>query len=258
MRYQGDVAIVTGAGSGIGRAVAERLAGEGAVVVVADLSQEAAEATAARLRARGSDARACALDVRRREQVKDVVARAAVEAGRIDVLVNSAGVNTNEDFMDVPDATWDSLLDVHVRGTYNLIWAVAPFMKERRGGRIVNVASISGRFGRPMCGAYAAAKAAVINMTYSAAVNLAEWNVTVNAVCPGVIDTPMQSHVAAQRAQLFGIEPEEALRQAVAAIPLRRMGSPAEVAAAIAFLASPEAAYISGQTLNVDGGWHHH
>lgn len=257
-RYVGAVAIVTGAGSGIGKAIAKRLADEGAKVWAVDLVRTSAETTVSEIRDSGGQADFCQADIRIRDEMRDVVARAVEVDDRLDTLVNCAGVLSNEDFMDVSDQTWDQQVGVHVKGTYNGIWAAAPVMKRQMGGSIVNTASISGRFGRPVSGAYGAMKAAVIHMTYSAAANLAKWNIRVNAVCPGVIQTPMQDRATRERAALLGIDESEVFQQAIAPIPLRRSGSAQDVAAAVAFLASSEASYITAQSLNVDGGWHHH
>lgn len=257
-RFDGAVAVVTGAGSGIGKATALRLAGEGAKVWAIDRSAATASETVSEIRASGGRAEFSCIDIRDREGMRGAVAHLVTSDDRLDVVVNCAGVLSNEDFMDVPEETWDEQVAVHVKGTYNAMWAAAPVMKKQKRGSIVNVASISGRFGRPVSGVYGAVKAAVIHMTYSAAANLATWNVTVNAVCPGVIQTPMQEKATRERALIRGLAEEEIFRQAVEPIPLGRAGTGEDVAAAVAFLAAPEASYITGQSLNIDGGWHHH
>jgi len=255
MRLEGKIAIVTGAGSGMGRAIAKRYAAEGAKVVVADINQTAAAAVAAEIGGDGGAAAAFQVDVRNQEQVKAMVAAAVAAFGGLDILVNNAGVGRILPFLDTTEADWDYMFDINCKG---LLWcsqaAAAKMIDQGRGGKIVNIASQAGRRGEALVLAYCASKACVISMTQSMALALAPHKINVNAIAPGIVDTPMWDVVDSQFARYEGLEPGAAKRRAVAAIPLGRIEQPDDIAAAAAFLASADADYITQQTLNVDGG----
>ena len=235
------MAIVTGGGSGIGGATASLLARDGARVVVADVDAAAAERVACAV---GGDART--VDVADRAQVDALVASVVREAGRVDVLVSNAFATAVGPLVDLPPAGWQRTLDVTLSAVFYGLQAVAPVMRRQGGGAVVHLASVSGLGGDRGLAAYNAAKAGVVNLTRTAALELAAWGIRVNAVAPGLIATP-----ALQRA----LDRSPALpERARAAVPLGRLGTPDDVARTIAFLASDDAAYVTGATLVVDGG----
>ena len=267
-RLSGKVAIVTGAGQGIGRAVALRLAREAADVIVVDIQAETAEQTARDVRALERRGQAHPANVACPAEIESMVAHAVAEFSRIDILVNAAGIAQTKPFLDLSEAEWDHVIDVNLKGIVFCMQAVARQMigqvpqeviargrADRSYGKIVNFSSISGRRGRSVQMAYAASKAAIISVTQSAALALSPYNINVNAVCPGVIPTPMWEQIDRDRSKIMGAEPGEAMKAFIEKVPLQRAGSTEDVAAAVAFLCSADADYITGQTLNVDGGF---
>jgi D-sorbitol dehydrogenase (acceptor) len=254
-KLDGKVAIVTGAGSGIGKAVAGRYAAEGARVVAADRDAAAAEQTATDIGAASGEAMAVAVDVTDREAVEAMVGAAVGRFGGVDVLFNGAGVFRLGRLLEITEADWDFNVDVNCKGTLWCAQAVARRMiAQGRGGKIVNVASQAGRRGEAHVLAYCASKAAVISMTQSMALALAPHRINVNAIAPGVVDTPMWQVVDRQFAEAEGIPVGAAKARAEGAVPLGRFGTPAEMTGAAVFLASADADYVTQQTLNVDGG----
>jgi 2-hydroxycyclohexanecarboxyl-CoA dehydrogenase len=245
MTLEGKTALVTGGASGIGAATARRLAAEGARVAIGDLDEDGAAAVAGEL-----DGFAFALDVADVASVGGGVAAAAEALGPIDVLVNNAGTDRFAFFVNTDELLWDFLLGVNLRGVLAVTHAVLPGMQERRSGSIVNVASEAGRVGSPGSVVYSAAKAGVIGFTKAIARESARYRVRCNAVAPGPIETPLLNSAPAMLGELG-----ERLKKAmVDATALGRSGEAEEVAAAIAFLAGPDASYVTGQTLNVSGG----
>lgn len=266
-RLQNKIAIVTGAGQGIGQGVALRLAREGAAVVVAEYNPETGASTAAEIQALGRPARAYPLDVADVAAVQRMVADVVKQFGRIDILVNNAGVMQTKPMLELTEADWDRVVNVNQRGLFFCLQAVAAQMvrqlppevlaagrAERSYGKIINFSSVAGRSGRPLATHYSASKTAVISITKSAALALAPYGINVNAICPGLVPTPMWAEIDRTHAQAKGLEPGEWIRQTVEVIPLKRPASPADIAAAVAFLAGPDSDYITGQALNVDGG----
>jgi acetoin reductase-like protein len=268
LRLSDRVAVVTGAGRGIGKAVALRLAREGADLVVAEINEETAEQTAQELRALNRRALVHPVNVACPAQIQALVDRAVAEFGRIDILVNVAGIAQTKPFLELTEDDWDRVVDVNLKGTVFCMQAVGRQMirqippqvvaqgrADRSYGRIVNFSSISGRRGRSLQMAYAASKAAIISVTQSAALAFSPYNINVNAVCPGVVPTPMWEQIDRDRGRIAGVGPGEAMKAFIEKVPLLRAGSPEDVAGAVAFLCSPDADYITGQTLNVDGGF---
>ncbi len=266
-RHAGKVAIVTGSGQGIGQGVARRLAEEGAHVVVAEYQADKASAVAAELSAIGPEALAYPIDISDLGQIDQLVAAVVQRFGRIDILVNNAGVNKTHHLLEAAPEDYDRIHAVNQRAVFFCIQKVGRQMiaqvpdsvksagrAERSYGKIVNFSSIAGRSGRPFASAYSATKWAVISMTQSAAAAFAPYNINVNAVCPGVIPTAMWDHIDTVQVERFGLESGQWLQQTVDAIPLQRAATPADVAAAVSFLCSEDADYITGQALNVDGG----
>jgi 3-oxoacyl-[acyl-carrier protein] reductase len=240
----GRVAVVTGGSRGIGRAIALRLARDGCRVVVNYHSQAAAaEAVVAEIQAAGGEGLAVQADVSQAEGARRVIEAAVQAWGTVDILVNNAGITRDTLLARMSEDDWDAVLDTNLKGAFHCIKAVQRTMLRNRSGRIVQISSISGVRGNAGQANYAAAKAGLIGLTKSMARELASRGITVNAVAPGFIDTEMTR----------GLGPE-LVAQATAQVPLQRLGTPEDVAAAVAFLASPEAAYITGQVLGVDGG----
>ncbi|HEY8218429.1 MAG TPA: SDR family oxidoreductase [Acidimicrobiia bacterium] len=245
MRLGDEIAFVTGGASGIGAATARRLASEGARVVIGDLDEPGAKVVAGEL-----DGLAVALDVVDRESVREAFAAAERECGPVSVLVNSAGTDRFAMFVDTDEDVWDFVLQVNLRGTLACSRAVLPAMYERGRGTVVNVASEAGRIGAYAGATYSAAKAGVIGFTKAIARESARHGVRCNAVSPGPIDTPLLEAAATE----YGPRGTRLRDAMVGMTVLQRMGEADEVAAAIAFLASPDASYITGHTLPVSGG----
>lgn len=246
MRLQGRVALVTGGGRGIGRAIVEKLSREGAQVVVADVDGSSAAAAAAALREDQRDGFSVTMDVTVRASVIAGVAQAVARYGRIDVLVNNAGWDKVEPFLRSDEATWEKVLNINLVGVLNLCKAVTPGMIEHGYGKIVNISSDAGRVGSSGEAVYSAAKGGIIAFSKTLARELARHQINVNTVCPGPADTPLFAEISSYNPRL-----SEALEKA---IPFRRLAQPADIANAVAFFASDEAAYITGQTLSVSGG----
>lgn len=285
-RFTGKIAIVTGAGQGIGKGIATRLAREGATVVIADYNAAAAASTAQEIAQRtGVTTLDYAVDISQPVQTQKMVDVVVARFGQINILVNNAGVAQTKPMMDLTEADWDRVIDVNQRGMFFCLQAVAAqlirqipealrpsdkpadIMNVKPGstqvqsdfpqsnGKIVNMSSISGRRGRPLSTHYAASKAAVISITQSAALALAPYNITVNAVCPGVVPTAMWKQIDEDRGKLFGSQPGEAMAAFINTIPLKRASTPEDIGGAVAFLCSGDADCITGQALNVDGGY---
>lgn len=245
MRLADTVALVTGAGSGIGRATAELFAREGAAVVVADLRLERAQECAGRIQAAGGKALALTADVSLRDQVDRMAAQALAAYGRVDVLVNNAALATGDDILHIEEEEWDLNLRVVLKSVYLCSKALLPGMIERRRGSIVNIASVNGLSGLSE-EAYSAAKAGVINLTQNMAIKYGRYQVRANVICPGTVRTPIWGPILEKDPQIFD--------KLTKWYPLGRVGEPEDIARAALFLASSEAAWITGTTLTVDGG----
>ena len=244
MLLDGKTALVTGASRGIGRAIALRLAAEGASVAINYAGNTAkAEETKAAIEAAGGKAALFQADVSDSAQVEQMVAAVTEAFGTIDILVNNAGITRDGLLMRMKEEDFDAVFDTNLKGIFHVTKAVSKLMMKKRAGRIVNMASVVGIMGNAGQTNYAAAKAGVIGFTKSAAREFAARGITVNAVAPGFIATDMTAAM-----------PEKAKEATLAAIPLRRMGEPEDVANAVAFLVSDQASYITGQVVKVDGG----
>src|SRR3990172_1361039 len=243
MRLENKVAIITGAGSGIGRMTALLFAKEGANVVVADVNEKGGMEVVSEIKKNGSDAFFAKLDVTRREQSKQMVQDALEKFGRIDILINNAGIIQDALVTKMTEEQWDNVINVNLKGAFNCIQAVVEVMIKQGNGAIINTASIVGLFGNVGQTNYAATKAGLIGMTKTLAKELGKKGIRVNAVAPGFIMTPMTSNV-----------PEKILELMKEKTPMRRLGETKDVAYAYLFLASDEAKFVNGGVLCVDGG----
>ena len=250
MELRDQIAIVTGAGRGIGRATALELARLGADIVVAELDRAGAERTAAEVQGLGRRASVASTDVTSRKDLAAMVERARADFGRIDVLVNNAGIYRAAAPLDVTEEHWDAVMTVNAKAVFFACQAVLPAKR----GSIVNLASMAGKIGNRNNLPYNASKAAVISITKSLALAHAKDGIRVNCVCPGFVETDMWTVVAREQGALMGLSPAEFTRQRAAQVPLGRMERPEDVANVIAFLAGSRAGYMTGQALSVDGG----
>lgn len=242
-QFDGKVAVVTGAARGIGRSIAERLAREGADIVICDLQAEWLAETAGAIQALGRKALPVAVNVGNGESVTACIAEAIKVFGKIDIMVNNAGITKDGLLVRMSDEDWDAVLQVNLKGTFLFTRAVAKLMMKQRSGAIVNIASVIGLIGNAGQCNYAASKAGVIALTKSTAKELAARGVRVNAIAPGFISSKMTDALS-----------QEVRDQMLKAIPMARFGEPEDIAKAVAFLASEEAGYVTGQVLSVNGG----
>jgi 2-hydroxycyclohexanecarboxyl-CoA dehydrogenase len=249
MSFVGSTAIVTGGASGIGLAISERLGRDGAKVSIFDLDLDAAERTAQGIRDKGGEAIACAVDVSDRAQVDDAVAQTRSSLGPVLVLVNGAGKDGFDPFMDITTEQWERIIAVNLTGTFHCTQSVLPDMLDATWGRIVNISSSSAQTGAALMGHYSASKGGVIALTKTLALELGPRGITVNTIPPGAIDTPMSRRAAAE-GRFGGGTLDDVGRH----LPVRRIGVPEDIAAACAYLVSDEAGYVTGQIIGVNGG----
>ncbi len=241
-----QVAIVTGGGTGIGKAISETLAQVGAHIVICSRKMEHLEPTAEKIEQMGRKALAISCDVRKEDEVKSVVDQTAKKFGRLDILVNNAGASFVCPIEDVSLNGWNAIFGINATGVFLFSKAACAEMKKQNKGAIINIASIAGRDGAPMMAPYGAAKAAVINFTKALAVEFAQYNIRVNCIAPGMIVTE-----AVQ--QQMGVTPEST-KERFAGLPLGRWGNPEEIAWPVVFLASDASSYMTGETICIDGG----
>ena len=243
MNLEGKVAIVTGGARGIGKAICETLAADGAKLAIVDVLMDAAAETAAEFEAKGVEAKAFAANVADPAAVDQMVKDVVGAFGQIDILVNNAGITRDNLMLRMKEEDWDAVIAVNLKGTFNCIKAVARPMMKARGGKIVNIASVVGVMGNAGQANYSASKAGVIGLTKTAAKEFASRNINVNAVAPGYIQTDMTGKLTDQARDAF-----------MTVIPLKRAGTAEDVAGVVGFLAGPASDYVTGQVINIDGG----
>ncbi len=249
MKLTGKRAVVTGAACGIGRATARELAGQGAQVFLLDNDAARGESTSAEIRAAGGNCLFRRLDVSKPDEIAQVAKAILAEAGSIDILVNNAGIWRPGTVASLSEATWDTVIDTNVKSVFLVSQQFVPSMIERKSGAIANVASVAGMVGAADASAYAASKGAIINLTRSMALDFAPYNVRVNCVCPGMIDTGMGDDVVGHYRP--DADPAESK---VTWQPLGRIGSPEDIAKAILYMVSDDALFMTGSAVVVDGG----
>ncbi|MHB9155483.1 MAG: SDR family NAD(P)-dependent oxidoreductase [Endomicrobiales bacterium] len=242
----GKTALVTGGRRGIGKAIALKLASDGAKVAVADLDKEECDRVVEEIRKAGGGGISLKLDVTNEAEIIDGLKQARAALGKLDILVNNAGIYLQQDLTEMPTPAIDQMLRVNLRGVILCTKHALGEMKERKYGKIVNIASIAGLVGFELSSVYSATKGALVNMTRELALDLGRFKVTVNAVAPGVIETPMTAGLLGDPATKASL---------LQRIPFGRVGTPGDIANAVAFLASDDSEYITGHTLVVDGGW---
>ncbi|HPB52116.1 MAG: 3-oxoacyl-[acyl-carrier-protein] reductase [Saprospiraceae bacterium] len=242
-RLENKIAVITGGGSGIGRATALRFADEGAHVIIWDVADKKGEEAITALKDKGSNAAYYHVDTTDKEQIAKATEDVISRYGRIDILINNAGITKDSTLLKMTDEQWERVIDVNLNGVYHCTRAIAPIMAQNNYGRIINASSVVGLFGNFGQTNYAATKAGLIGMTQTLSKELGRNGITVNAVAPGFIATEM-----------IQLMPEDVLAGMEAKVPVKRLGQPEEVAALYAFLASDEAAYINGAVIRIDGG----
>jgi meso-butanediol dehydrogenase/(S,S)-butanediol dehydrogenase/diacetyl reductase len=251
---EGKVAIITGAGTGIGRGIAQVMAREGALVICTDIAPANAEKTAEFVRAAGGRAEVLKQDVTKWDSCREVAEKVLADHGQIDILVTNAGVSKSVPITELDEAEWDRVNDVNIKGVFFSCKSVIPHMIERRYGKIVTIASMVGKEGIPLFTHYCASKFAVVGLTQSLAKELAPHNINVNSVCPGVVRTPLWDPLLKQLSTNKGITEAEAWGEFLGGIPFARPQEPQDIGEAVAFLASDRARNITAESANVSGG----
>jgi NAD(P)-dependent dehydrogenase (short-subunit alcohol dehydrogenase family) len=255
MDLSGQMALVTGAGQGIGKACALAMAKAGSDVAVVDINADSVKETAAAITALGRRSVALRADLGNVADIDRMIAETIASFGRIDALVNNAGVTRRAEIMDLTEEDWDQIHRVNAKGVFFCLQRAAREMIPRRSGRIINIASIAGKgYAGTSNAIYAASKGAVISLTKTAAQQLGPHNINVNAVCPGIVRTAMWREINRVIAEKEGRSPEDVERVKLQTIPIQRANEPEDIAAMVVFLASPSARNVSGQSFNVDGG----
>jgi len=256
MDLQGKVAIVTGAASGIGKAISQLFASKGIKVVLTDYNERGLKGTANEMQKKyRENILFFKMDVRKYNEIEKVVNATLAKFSKIDILVNDAGVISLKQVVDMPEEEWDRVVNINLKGVFLCSKAVAKILiKQNNGGKIVNIASLNGKEGEALTAHYCASKHGVIGFTRSLALELAPHKINVNAVCPGYVNTPMQESLIEPEAKLKGTTPDEIRKYYAAKIPLGRLEEPEDVAKVVLFLVSSDTDYMTGQSINISGG----
>lgn len=248
-RLEGKVAIVTGGARGIGKGIATRFAAEGAKVIIADLKEKEAADTLNEIKSMGAEAVFIKTDVTSSKSIEDMVSKTIDTYKKIDILVNNAGISLMRKITEASEADWDKLNSVNLKGVWLCTKTVVPHMIEKKYGKIINISSISGLVGYKWESIYCTTKGGVINMTRELAVELCPYNINVNCICPGIIETPLYIDIN------FPLDDKENLEHTLKSIPSKRIGKPQDIAGPAFFLASDDSSYLMGQILVADGGY---
>lgn len=254
MRLKNKVSIITGAGRGIGEIVSIYLAKEGADVVVSDINLDAVTQTAEKIKALGRRSLAIKADVTKSSDVEQMVSSTMKEFGRIDILFNNAGIVIFKPLVELKEEEWDAVINVSLKGTFLCSKAVAKIMINQKSGKIINMSSGAGKIGDKLYVSYSAAKAGVIGFTQALAKELGPYKINVNAVCPSIIHTKMMEKLDKEVGEIEGVPEGKVYERFVKNIPIGREGTPEDVAKLVAFLASSDADYMTGQAINIGGG----
>ncbi|MFH0797249.1 MAG: SDR family NAD(P)-dependent oxidoreductase [Candidatus Omnitrophota bacterium] len=253
-KLKDKVAIVTGGASGIGKAIVREFAREGAKVVVADIDFSEAKKTASQVVQSGGESLPVKVDVSSRKEVKEMVKKVVEKFSRIDILVNNAGISVIVPFLEMTDETWEKTLNINLAGTFLCCQEVLPYLLKQKNGKIINMSSQSGKQANSWYAAYCASKFGIIGLTQSLALEFAPSGININAICPGVVFTPMWDSQMEPYAKKYNLKPTEVKNYLINKIPLGRLATPEDVAQVAVFLASADSDYLTGQALNVSGG----
>jgi NAD(P)-dependent dehydrogenase (short-subunit alcohol dehydrogenase family) len=253
-RFVDKTALITGSGSGIGKAIALYFAREGASTAINDINLENAEKVVEEIKSFNSSTIAVQADVTKMNEVARMVKQTLNKFGKIDILVNNVGLFTPKPFLEMTEESWERGIDINLKSTFLCCKAVIPKMIERKSGVIINMSSGAGKIGYPAAADYVAGKHAVIGLTKSLALEFISHNIRINAVCPGVVNTPMQERFNVDYAKSTGLSVDEIVKAKLSSIPMGRMAEPEEIASVVAFLASEDASYVAGTAIDVWAG----
>jgi len=254
MKLKNRIVLVTGAGQGIGRGIALRLAQEGAKVAVNDISLKSAKETLSQIKSKGAEGIAVEADVTKYDEVERMARSISKNLGTVDILINNAGICRTIPFLKTTEEIWDRILEVNLKGTFLCCKSFIPGMIKKEGGKIINISSESGKRGVKGQSAYCSSKFGVIGLTQVLALELAPYKINVNAVCPSLVDTPLWDQMGEEYSKIFGIQKGKLKDYYKRIYPLGRIGTVEDVANIALFLASPESDWITGQSINVNGG----
>ena len=254
-RVEDKITFLTGSGRGIGRAIAEKFAKEGALMILTDIDNNALSETLKIVQKYSPSSISYKLDVTNEKMIQDVVGKVIEKFGRVDILLNNAGVSSMNHFWELTEADWDFNMNVNAKGVFLVTKTIAPYMMKQRKGKIVTTASMAAKLGAPLLAHYSASKFAVLGFMQAIAKELAPYGINVNSVCPGFVKTSMQDREVVWEARLRGIDdPEKVRKEYIEMTPLKRLCYPEDVAKVVLFLASEDADFLTGQAINVTGG----